>query len=111
MAKIDKIIIDTQKTLGNLTYLKSEEKSIYVNGVKTSDFEYNITLLSEGLQDTIIVSKFPRKLEIPYGSAVELVGDVLLNPKVTGSGDYRTVDSTLTIQEIRVKGQVPKENK
>lgn len=113
MAKINKVVIDSQKTLGNLTFLRCEERSVYLNGVKTSDFEYNITLLSEAVQGEVLVSKFPRKIDVPFGSSVELVGEVLLNSSVTGNGDFRSVANTLTAEDIRVKGQTqaPKENK
>lgn len=104
--KFNRVIIDTQKTLGNLTFLRCNEKAVYSNGVKVEgQFTYEVYLLSDVEQGEVLIEKFPKKLEIPFGTPVELVGEVELNSSVSGSGDFRSVAHKLSVEDIRVKGQ------
>lgn len=105
MAKFPKVVIDVQKTLGALSFLRKTEKAVYENGVATNKFNYEIVLLSELLQGEVVISKFPKDIELPYLAQVELVGEVLLNSTVSGAGDFRTVSNTITVEDIKLKGQ------
>lgn len=105
--KIDKVVIDVNKTLGNLTFLRCEEKKVYTNGVEVAgQFEYIITLLSDALKGEIKINKFFKKLEFSFGQPVELVGEVLVESKIVGQAPFNKVDHSLKIEDIRLKGQV-----
>lgn len=104
MTKFDTVVIDAKRTLGDLKFLKSVERRVYANGVQTNDFVYDITLASSTLRGEVLISKFPKKIEFDYLVDVELVGDVILNSTVAGSGDFRSVAHSLTAEDIKLKG-------
>ncbi|MBF0714113.1 hypothetical protein HZY83_05430 [Gemella sp. GH3] len=104
--KIERLIIDTNKTLGKLVYLRSKSRELYENGVKTNRFAYDIVLLSDKLKGEVVISKFPKDLDLPYMTEIELIGEVEVKSTVAGAGEYRTIAHTLVVEDIKVKGNV-----
>lgn len=109
--RLKNIVLDTEKTLGNLKFTKATPKNKYgFPGEK----EYITTLYSEKLGETfeIILDK---ELTFEPETPVELVGDIVLKESIVDikQGDFeRTeINHKLVVQDIRRKGAAPTSDK